>query len=261
MVPDAQPVDRSLGIDTQVPSDVAMPVDLSLGFDTHVPADVGMPADLAVVPDPALRAFYSFEEGSGTTVGDQSGYGNNGTTLGTFIAGKVGGGMRTSGLNNVVTVPHSSSLAFSGSEFSLEGWVRPATVSSGSSNWRWVVQKFVTTPGGYGLFVSGNPVTQVCMSTYNLPQYCANASIPNGTWAHVAAVSVGTTWRLYLNGEQVGSQSGHGANLVLGTSPVTLGLSSFLDLDEVQIWSRARTAAELCTDAGKSWVTGTCSGL
>jgi PKD repeat protein len=76
-------------------------------------------ATLTVSPTPAasLVAAYSFNEGSGTTVTDVSGYGNHGTITGATwtTAGKFGAALSFNGTSNWVTVndppPSTSRLA------------------------------------------------------------------------------------------------------------------------------------------------------
>ena len=58
---------------------------------------------------PGLVAAYSFNEGSGTTVGDASGTGNNGTTSNTTwsASGKYGGALSFNGTSARVNIPNS----------------------------------------------------------------------------------------------------------------------------------------------------------
>ena len=88
---------------------------------------------------PALVAAYGFDEGSGTTVTDASGNGNNGTVANATwsTAGKFGGALSFNGTSSVVTVPNSASLQLS-SGMTLEAWVDPSTVNA---NWRDVIYK------------------------------------------------------------------------------------------------------------------------
>ena len=86
-----------------------------------------------------LVAAYGFDQGSGTTVTDASGNGNNGTiTNATWSAsGKYGGALQFNGTNALVTIPDSASLHLT-SGMTLEAWVNPSTVNA---NWRDVVYK------------------------------------------------------------------------------------------------------------------------
>src|SRR5262249_26223104 len=86
-----------------------------------------------------LVAAYSFDEGSGTTVTDVSGYGNHGTLNGATwtTAGKFGGALSFNGTSNWVTVNDAPSLDFT-TGMSLEAWVNPSRVTSA---WRDVIYK------------------------------------------------------------------------------------------------------------------------
>src|SRR5262249_40455796 len=66
-------------------------------------------------PPSGLVAAYGFNEGSGTSVTDASGNGNNGTVSNTTwsTAGKFGGALQFNGSSSLVTVPDSASLHLS----------------------------------------------------------------------------------------------------------------------------------------------------
>ena len=84
-------------------------------------------------------AAYGFDEGSGTTVTDASGNGNNGTiSNATWAAtGKYGKALQFNGTNALVTVPDAASLHLS-TGMTLEAWVNPSAVNS---TWRDVIYK------------------------------------------------------------------------------------------------------------------------
>ena len=86
-----------------------------------------------------LVAAYSFNEGSGTTVGDASGAGQHGTTSNTTwsASGKYGGALSFNGTSARVNIPNSASLQLK-TGMTLEAWVNPSTVSS---VWRDVLYK------------------------------------------------------------------------------------------------------------------------
>src|SRR5262245_66066750 len=77
-----------------------------------------------------LVAAFSFNEGSGSTVGDASGSGNNGAVgSATWSAsGKFGAALSFNGSSAEVTVPDAASLHLT-SAMTLEAWVRPSVVS------------------------------------------------------------------------------------------------------------------------------------
>ena len=87
----------------------------------------------------ALVAAYGFDEGSGTTVTDASGNGNNGTiTNATWsTSGKFGKALQFNGTSALVTIPDAASLHLT-TGMTLEAWVNPSTVNG---NWRDVIYK------------------------------------------------------------------------------------------------------------------------
>src|SRR5262249_36141342 len=96
-------------------------------------------ANATTLSIPGLVAAYSFNEGTGTTVADTSGNGNNGT-IGTATwttAGKYGNALVFNGTSAQVTVNDSASLRLT-TGVTLEAWVNPQTVSNA---WRDVIYK------------------------------------------------------------------------------------------------------------------------
>ncbi|MGI9111088.1 MAG: LamG-like jellyroll fold domain-containing protein, partial [Gaiellaceae bacterium] len=209
-------------------------------------------------PPPGLVAAYGFDGGSGATASDQSGNGNGGSltnaTWAGAAAGKFGNALSFNGTNASVTVADSSSLDLT-TGMTIEGWVRPTTVTS----FRTLLVK--ERPGGlvYGLYASSDtnrPQSQVTVgSTARLLD--GIAAIPAGAWTHLAVTYDGTTQRLYVNGTQVATLAVAGT-ILTSTSPVKIGGNSIWDewfnglIDEVRIYNRALSAAELQTDMNTS---------
>src|SRR6185437_3495139 len=76
-----------------------------------------------------LVAAYSFDEGSGSTVADASGNGNNGTvTNGSWTTGVHGDALSFNGSSTIVNVPDSPSLDLSNA-MTLEAWVQDTALS------------------------------------------------------------------------------------------------------------------------------------
>ena len=112
-----------------------------IGVAVAIVAGTGV-AEVALAPasmsaTTGLVAAYAFDEGSGTTVTDASGNGNNGTiSNATWVTtGKYGDALKFNGSSALVTIPDAASLHLS-TGMTLEAWVNPSTVNA---NWRDVV--------------------------------------------------------------------------------------------------------------------------
>jgi hypothetical protein len=188
-----------------------------------------------------------FNENSGTTVADASGQNNTGTTLNTtWTAGRYGRGLAFNGSSSWVTVNSSASLNLVNS-LTLEVWVSP-TVSSG---WRSII--FKELDAIYDLYASSSsgPVAGLNIGGYQ--EIFSSALLPVNSWSHVASTWDGTTLRLYVNGVQVVSRAVAGT-LAATTNPLRIGGNAKWGeyfagtIDEVRVYNRALSAAEIQTD-------------
>ena len=221
-----------------------------------ITAGIGV-AELAIMPsEPAIAASglvaaYAFDAGSGSTVADTSGNGNNGTiTNATWsTSGKYGDALKFNGTSALVTIPNAASLQLS-TGMTLEAWVNPSTVNS---NWRDVVYK-------------GN-------DNYYLSATSTNAGVPDAgmiaggsyadafgtsklkvnTWSFLTETYDGSTLRLYVNGTQVASTA-HTGTIATSTNPLQIGGDSIYGqfftglIDNVRVYNVALTAAQIQTD-------------
>jgi chitodextrinase/glucose/arabinose dehydrogenase len=198
-----------------------------------------------------LVAAYAFNEASGTTVADASGNGNSGTLTGaTWAAGKYGGALNFNGASNVVVINNSSSLALT-TRMTLEAWVMPTVAQSG---WRTIMQK---ETDAYFLHASGGgaALAPTGGGTFNgaLDYFAAPTALAVNAWSHVALTWDGSIMRLYVNGVEAANHARTGT-LQSTTTPLRIGTNSpygefFLGLiDEVRIYNRALSAAEIQTD-------------
>ncbi|MFI7228439.1 LamG-like jellyroll fold domain-containing protein [Nonomuraea angiospora] len=200
-------------------------------------------------PD-GLVAAYAMDEGGGTAVADASGKGNNGTAANTAwsVTGKYGQALSFNGTSSWVTVADSASLRLTGG-MTLEAWVRPTSVSG----WRTVLMKEFGADLAYAIMGSGGSGPAAFIYTSSGANAPAASNLPLNTWSHVAATYDGSTLRMFVNGTQVATNP-TGGNLRTGTSPLRIGGNSgsgeyFSGLiDEVRVYNKALTAAEITTD-------------
>ena len=220
------------------------------------------PATTPAAPT-GLVAAYGFDEGSGTSVTDASGNGNNGTVANTTwsTSGKYGGALQFNGTSSLVTIPDAASLHLS-SGMTLEAWVDPSTVEC---SWRDVIYK--------------------ANDNFYLEATSTNSSVPDGgmiaggsyadafgtsalaanTWAFLTETYDGSTLKLYVNGTQVASTPHTGA-ISTSTNPLQIGGDSLYGqffaglIDNVRIYNVALTAAQIQTDQAKAISTPTAPG-
>ena len=208
---------------------------------------------------PGLVGAWAFGEGTGTTTADVSGNGNVGTITGASWStqGRYGNALSFNGTSSVVRVPSSSSLD-PGGAMTLEGWVKPTASLSG---WRTVLQRQPDAyylnassgagdlrPAGGGTFGSGSSGTLI-----------GPTAIPINTWTHEALTYDGTTMRLYINGVEAANKPQSGA-VQSSTNPLWIGgnqpYGEYFQglLDEIRVYKRALTPAEIQSDMNTSLV-------
>jgi chitodextrinase len=195
-----------------------------------------------------LVAAYSFNEGSGTVVHDGSGSGNDGTISGATwnAAGKFGAALAFSG-SGQATVPHTASLNLS-SSFTLSAWVKPTSLSG----YQTILIKESTAGCSYWLQTVGNQISGGFNNGAGCSEHATTtANIPVGTWSHIVVVfdDVGNTFRLYLNGVLISSQTETGT-VSTNTQALVLGQTVWGErwlglIDEVRIYNRALSQAEV----------------
>ena len=202
-----------------------------------------------------LVAAYGFEETSGNTAADASGLGNGGTISGaTHVTGKFGNGLAFNGTSALVSIADSASLDVT-SAVTLEAWVYPTALSG----WRDVIFKNTdiyflmgctptgSAPGFGGTFTSANAY--------------GTGALPLNAWSHLAGTYDGTTMRLYVNGVLVSSQAQTGP-IATSTGALSIGGDTTAGqywsgmIDEVRVYNRALSAAEIQSDMGTPVVGG-----
>jgi len=232
---------------------------------------VALSVSLGPAPPPPPAAgpvlAMSFNETAGTTAVDSSGNNNTGTIAGaTRVTGQTGfgGALQFNGSSSIVNIAHSASLALS-SGMTLEAWVNPSANAGTSVNdgWRTVIMKERSTTGlAYGLYSNdgdSNPSRPAGYIRNNGTDVeAANGpAVPLGVWTHLAVTYDGTTLRLYVNGVLRNSVAAAGG-ITASTAPLRIGGNTVFSvpgteyfaglIDEVRIYNRALSAAEITAD-------------
>jgi hypothetical protein len=199
-------------------------------------------------------AYWKFDEGSGNIAHDSSGNGNDGTIMGAqWVDGTKGKGLSLDGINDYVSIPHSSSLDITGREITVEYWVKfPNGWHAGSSS-----ESLILYDKGdaYTASMTGNNGRHRFNIPYVPPYPESNKnSWDANVWYHIADVFDGSQIRIYINGvldkteSVVGSVSRSGIKLAIGSH--CYGDSNYFKgvIDEFVIYNYARKENQIIND-------------
>lgn len=163
------------------------------------------------------------------------------------------------GVNDDLTIADASWNDFGSNNFTVEAWINKKAATSGWTNLVGV-SKWNTggSPGTnewlLSLTTDGSNNLPMFWIEIGSTQYtvAATTSMSLDTWYHIAGVREGTNIKIYINGVLEGTTScGSGAiNNISGRIISLAKIAGFSDwtkkeMDELRIWSVARTAAEI----------------
>jgi hypothetical protein len=233
------------------------PADVGLAYPEHVylagrEALGGLPTRTRHVVG-NLVAWYRFEDDDTAITQDSSACGFSGAKQG-FVAteGKVGKGFLCQG-GSISVGAHK--LFFPPEGITVELWMKPA--EPGQSD-RWMVNTVGAADTGYRLGLGdGKIVWQIPQTEWSHNLTCPTP-VEVGKWHHVAATYDGRMMRVYVDGEEAaslprdGAINPSGANLCIGSYAPGNARAFFQGvLDEVRIYNRALTPAEIREHAGE----------
>ncbi|HEX7278699.1 MAG TPA: LamG-like jellyroll fold domain-containing protein [Solirubrobacterales bacterium] len=216
-------------------------------------SEVSITVENTTTPPPAsgLVLAYGFEETTGATATDSSAAKNNGTVNGAtrVTTGKFGRALSFDGTNDRVDIPDAGTLDL-GTGMTLEAWVRPTT----NGGWRSVLMKERGTTGMvYSLYSSNGSKPAVENFTGAETGVAGPTALSLTAWTHLAATYDATRLRLFVNGAQVASQA-LTASMPNTANPLRIGGNAVWGdyfsglIDEVRVYNRALTAAEITAD-------------
>ena len=216
-------------------------------------------------PPPAgvagLVLAMGFDEASGTSAEDSSAAANHGTIREAVrVAGKFGGALFFDGSNDWVTVTDTTASPLDlTTGMTIEAWVNPESMSG----WETIVLKqrgagllsYALYAHDGGPLAGGEPVPSGYAQIGGVDRAVrGSTALPLNTWTHIAVTYDGVTQRFYVNGVQVASRAQTGS-IAVGNGVLRIGGNgSFANeffrgaIDEVRIYNRALTAAELQAD-------------
>jgi hypothetical protein len=180
--------------------------------------------------------------------------------------GKIGRALSFDGGDSAGVVDTTASKLDLTNGMTLEAWVNPTSMTG----WESVLYKErggagtgvlsyalyahdgvgATAPAGYVRTSAGGPDRGITALT----------QLPLNVWSHIAvtyttAAGVGSTLRFYVDGLLVRTVTGANQNILQGNQPLRIGNSNAQDsegfnglIDEVRIYNRALSAAEITAD-------------
>ena len=220
-----------------------------------------VPKAQAAAPTNGLVGYWAFDEGSGTTAGDSSGNGNNGTLVNgpTWTAGKVGSqAISFDGSNDYIAVSNSTSLqvAGSGNSFAVSLWMNgPAA----QSNTPFLIgtEASISIQRGWALMSNATNRRLTFFVHDGTTGYAtggaAGTEFNANAWTHVVLIVDRSTSlaEIWINGTRGDADSISGAGSFEKNAGVWVGVSEANtaraytgSLDEVRIYNRALSAAE-----------------
>jgi len=193
--------------------------------------------------DPSLVGWWRFDEGSGSVATDSSGNGLDGTIEGaTWTAGQSGSALEFDGTDDAVRIPEFAT----GEAQTITAWIKIDSVSSGQK------QMFNGNGPPHMNFELADGMIEGRVYTGSTNITLTGPEVPVGDWTHVAWAydHPGNRSELFIDGVSValGEASftvAHTSSNVIGRHP-TATTASFLGvIDDVRIYSRALTEAEI----------------
>ena len=209
--------------------------------------------DLSLTPptrDKGLVGYWTFDEGSGTSIRDSSGKGNNGTTYNNpaWVTGKQSNALSFDGVDDYVSYGAPSSLDLTNS-MTISAWVNPQDitapyhhiVSKGESGSTVAMQYILIVMGDKPRFLISNG------SSSNSVQ---GPAVSVGSWYHIVGALTSTQLKLWVNGVAITPVSrtinpaSNGKKVIVGTNGA--GGETFGGIiDDVRIYNRALSDAEV----------------
>ena len=200
-------------------------------------------------------ALFKFNEGSGATVGSDSGPVADGTLhVPSWTAtGKTGTGLVFDGVDDYVDVPHHSVMDAT-SALTIEAWIHP---TSGTGTWRVIGGLYDGGTGGYYLAMNNaqGPGLSANLGAACGWQYSGVKPALN-VWSHAAVTYDGASVKFFLNGAEIHTATcdGNGGQLGPAVSPLHIGGLGAANptqapfagaLDDFALYTRTLTPAEI----------------
>jgi hypothetical protein len=200
-----------------------------------------------------IMGFWPLDNRTGSKAYDYSGNGRNGTMVDMNSAGNSTSGWNTickfgscllfDGINDYVNATVDGTALTS---LSIEMWIKTAGAQSTKGIFQWSNSLSSATP-----FVLLQRINSTAVGWHVNGSLNINLTAADGTWYHLMLVHNGTDWTAYTDGALAGTYTGGRLNqsnalyAYLGN-----GYNGYFNgtIDEVKIWNKALTAAEVAAE-------------
>jgi hypothetical protein len=200
--------------------------------------------------------------GSGTTWGDLSRGGNNGTlTNGPTFDGGNGGSIVFDGVDDYVSILNNNNLVFGNGNFTVSMWIKTPISSTGEGNpsqWGPIISKGCTTSAPAGTWWFAQNSTNTNRITFNISSTDGGTFVTSTTtpillngWHNIVFTRMGSTGSLYTDNTLATTDTSSDSNLnsiaplwVASTSPADAKRTS-MTLSQTSIYNRALSAQEI----------------
>jgi hypothetical protein len=198
-----------------------------------------------------LILYFSFDAGSGDTVKDDSGAGNDGEITGAEWSnnGKYGRCLEFDGAS-FVEVASSDSLEGLVEEMTVAVWINPTLTGSG---WQGVVTKGNDAAEHFELLINTDAhihTAQMFAGGRGVADR-PNVKVTQGEWNHIAVTCKVGEWIVYLNGEEADNSNVSNDDLVPDGKPLVIGDERPMNrlyeglIDEVAVFNRVLSQDEV----------------
>ena len=226
-------------------------VNVSVGFETNLGTNISIRVGTWNITN-------GYNDISNSIAGDLNNglvayyHADNVTGNGNVVTGKVGNALSFNGVNNMVSLGNASTLSLSGN-YSISLWFN----TSYQSGYQDILNKFSSTGNmNYYMFVQAGFLKFESNINGTTSQILSSPKIlSNNTWYNAVIVYNGTNENLYLNGYLNNSLVKNGTvmtnNIVATIGGHYTGIESFNgSIDEVRLWNRPLSSAEIATMYG-----------
>ena len=175
-----------------------------------------------------------------------------GTAYGTVKTVLLNNALNFDGTDDRVTIADNAAFDFS-SGFTAEAWINPDVLGTQT-----YLSQYASSQEAFAFILLSSGKIEFTVTTDGSTDqfFESSTAITAGAWSHVALTFDGTTVKAYINGVAAGTKAVSGT-MFASTAPIEIGARNNAhffngNIDEVRIWTRVLTEAEILAQKDKS---------